>query len=250
MIRARTVQRATTRRLLGALAVCLGCAATVQSPAADLWAGSVGVTSDYLVRGISRSDDHAALQLDGHFIDDSGLVAGLFASNTQIDPDAPRDVELDAYLGFAWSAGSDWRGKVLASYYAYPWNSDGSQYDYGELDLDVSYREWLNVSLGYFPGVVRFLPLRRRGQGAGGIGRVGPAMAAIQKTVGMAGIGYYGLGGGPGPSGYAYWSVGASYDLAPVLLAISYVDASAAAKSLFYNAATGGRWTGTVIWRF
>jgi uncharacterized protein (TIGR02001 family) len=250
MIRARTVQRATTRRLLGALAVCLGCAATVQSPAADLWAGSVGVTSDYLVRGISRSDDHAALQLDGHFIDDSGLVAGLFASNTQIDPDAPRDVELDAYLGFAWSAGSDWRGKVLASYYAYPWNSDGSQYDYGELDLDVSYREWLNVSLGYFPGVVRFGPYGAAVRVQAESAELDLQWPLFRKLSGMAGIGYYGLGGGPGPSGYAYWSVGASYDLAPVLLAISYVDASAAAKSLFYNAATGGRWTGTVIWRF
>jgi hypothetical protein len=35
-----------------------------------------------------------------------------------------------------------------------------------------------------------------------------------------------------------------------VSLVMSYVDTSAAAKALFYNTAAGGRWTGTVIWRF
>jgi hypothetical protein len=35
-----------------------------------------------------------------------------------------------------------------------------------------------------------------------------------------------------------------------VSLTVSYVKTTAAAKALFYNAATDGVWTGTVIWRF
>jgi len=31
---------------------------------------------------------------------------------------------------------------------------------------------------------------------------------------------------------------------------VSFVGASSNANLLFYNAAVGGRWSGTVIWRF
>ena len=58
--------------------------------AADGWGGSVDLTSDYFVRGISRSDDHAALQLDVHYVDSSGLVAGAFVSSAQIEPEDQR----------------------------------------------------------------------------------------------------------------------------------------------------------------
>jgi len=59
--------------------------------------------------------------------------------------------KLDGFVGFAWTAGSDWRGKILASHYAYPWNRAGSGYDYDELDLDVAFQGWLDASLIYSP---------------------------------------------------------------------------------------------------
>jgi uncharacterized protein (TIGR02001 family) len=207
------------RRLRGGAALsAVLVIATPRCLSADLWGGSVDITSDYLVRGISRSNDHAAGQLDLHYVDSSGFVVGSFASNTQIDPGATRDVELNEYLGLVWAASSDWRGKVLAAYYAYPWNSDGSHYNYAEFDLDVTYQEWLDVSLGYSPSAPRFLR-------SGALVRVGAESAELNlqhtllgKLSGTAGIGYYELGGPP-PTGYAYWSVGAAYELAPVSLA-------------------------------
>jgi len=42
---------------------------------ADSWGGSLAVTSDYLVRGISRTYDRAALQLDLHYSNTAGFVA-------------------------------------------------------------------------------------------------------------------------------------------------------------------------------
>src|SRR5277367_5896034 len=116
-----------------ALSLSLVCG-TAHCAAADQWGGSLSITSDYLVRGVSRSNNQAALQLDLHYLNSSGFVAGVFASNTQIDPNDGRDVELDAFVGFAWTAGSDWRGRILASHYAYPWNQDGSGYNYDEID--------------------------------------------------------------------------------------------------------------------
>jgi len=216
---------------------------------ADLWGGSLAITSDYIVRGMSRSNDQAALQFDLHYMSSSGFLAGLFASNTQIDPDAPKDAELDAFLGFAWTVGSDWHAKILASHYAYPWNQHGSGYDYDELDVDVGFQGWLDVSLAYSPDA----PLYNEDRGLIGVTSKSvevnlqrPLLGKLSATAGI-GYSYY---DGPNPMGYTYWSAGAAYNLAPVSLVLSYVDTSAGAKALFYNDAIGGRWVGTVIWRF
>jgi uncharacterized protein (TIGR02001 family) len=217
--------------------------------AADLWGGSLGLTSDYIVRGVSRSNERAALQLDLHYLNSSGFVAGLFASSTQIDPDAARDVEFDTFLGFAWTAGNDWRGKILAGYYAYPWDRDGSGYNYVEFDADLAFQEWLDVGVVYSPNAPRFV--RHRGLLAvtSTAAEVNVQRPVLGKLSATAGIGYSHFDG-PNPAGFAYWSVGAAYTLAPVSLVLSYVNTTAGAKALFYNAAEEGRWTGTVIWRF
>lgn len=238
------------RWLAGGVVLSLGLVSgSPQCAGADLWGGSLGVTSDYIVRGISRSDDRAALQLDLHYMNSAGLVAGVFASNARIDPDQPGDVELNAFAGFAWTTGGDWRGKILASHYAYPWNRAGSGYDYDELDADLAYRDWLGVTLIYSPNAPRYFSAR---------GLVGvtsesaefnlqrPVLGRLSAT---AGIGYSYFAG-PDPAGYAYWSIGAAYTLAPVSLMVSYVNTTAGAKALFYNTAADRRLTGTVIWRF
>jgi uncharacterized protein (TIGR02001 family) len=216
---------------------------------ADLWGGSLAITSDYFVRGISRSNDRAALQLDLYYLNSSGFVAGLFASNTQLDPAIPGTAELDAFLGFAWTSGSDWQGKILANHYAYPWNRAGSGYNYDELDVDVAFQGWLHLTVAYSPNA----PVFTRNRGLLGVtsnsAEVNLQRPVLRKLSAMAGIGYSHFEG-PSPAGYAYWSAGAAYDLAPVSLVLSYVNTTAGAKALFYNAAADGRWTGTVIWRF
>jgi uncharacterized protein (TIGR02001 family) len=226
--------------LLSATPLCEG---------ADVWGGSIDLTSDYLVRGISRSDDHLALQLDLHYVSSSGFVAGAFASSTQIDPDARRDAELSAFLGYVWSDGNDWQGKVLAANYSYPWNQAGSLYNYDEIDLQVSYQQWIQLALALYPDVRRY----SYGGGAAHVmaesAELNLQRPLIGKLSATAGVGYYELDGADGV-GYAYWSVGAAYDWAPISIGLSYVGASAAANSLYYNAAVGGRWSGTVIWRF
>jgi len=237
------------RLLAGGVVLSVGLAGTALCMGADLWGGSLGITNDYVVRGITRSNNRAALQLDLHYMNTSGVVAGLFASNTQIDPGEPRDVEISGFLGFAWNPGSDWRGKILASHYSYPWSHDGSRYDYDELDLELAYQNWLSASLVYSPNAPRYLPYRGLFGVTSKSAEISLQRPVLGKLSATAGIGYSHLSG-PEAAGYAYFSIGGAYDLAPVSLALSYVDTTAGANALFYNAAASGRWTGTVIWRF
>jgi uncharacterized protein (TIGR02001 family) len=237
-------------RSAAALLVGFGCLST-QARAADEWGGSAALTSDYFVRGISRTSNDAALQLDFHYSNPNGFLAGVFASNTQIDRGEPHDVELSGFAGFVWNLDEAWRARALLSHYAYPWNRAGSHYDYDELDLDVSYQGWLHFDLGYSPNSPRFFayPYPR----LSGVAETSAEVSAQRQIIGKlsltAGAGYSFLGG-PDSGGYLYWSAGAAYDFQAFTLALAYVNTSAEAKALFYNAAASGKWTGTFIWRF
>jgi uncharacterized protein (TIGR02001 family) len=238
----------------GALMAALWVACIVKSTAsmaADVWVGSADLTSDYLVRGISRTGDQAAAQMDVYYANSSGFLAGVFASNTQIDPHGPRDVELSGFLGFGWNLSGDWHAKLMASHYAYPWNRQGSHYNYDQVDLDVAYQGWLHMNLGYSPNTPRFLPYPYdRLVGETEKSAEISAQRQIWRRLSLTtGVGYSFLDG-PNSTGYTYWSVGSAYDWQSVSLVAAYVETSPEAKVLFPRAAVSGRWMGTLIWRF
>lgn len=217
--------------------------------AAQAWSASVAVTSDYLVRGISRSNHRTALQADLDVVTDGGFIGGLFASNTQLDADAERDAELSALIGFAWQASRAWRAKVFTSYYVYPWNDAGSHYNYAELAIEAAYNDWLDLDAAYSPDTPRYVEYR---------GLISVTAKSLEANVhtpwrhhvaATAGLGYSELSG-PEGGGYTFWSAGGIIDLAPWSISIGYADTGAKARSLFYGAAAHDRWTATVIRRF
>jgi uncharacterized protein (TIGR02001 family) len=223
--------------------------ASLPCHALESWGGSVGLTSDYLVRGISRSNHSAAVQADLHISTASGLIGGLFASSVQIAPGEDRNAEVGAFVGFSLDRRSDWRARILASHYSYVGNQAGSKYDYDELTVEAGYREWLDVTVVYSPNSPRYLTY------AGLIG-VDATTAEFsvhspwyRRLAATAGMGYSKIAG-PEGAGYTYWSAGAVCDLAPWSISLSYVDTSTAAKYLFYDAAAHDRWMATLIWRF
>lgn len=236
-------------RARGLLGLCLLAAARC-APGADLWQGSVALTSDYLVRGISRSDQDPALQVDLNYGADSGLIAGVFASNARVDPRHSWTAELGGYLGLAWVASSDWHGRLTAAYYGYPRTSaTGPTYDYGEIDADLYYRQWLGVSVSYSPAEPLPAAHDTFQRAASSSVEINVQQPLLGRLAGTGGIGYDHVAGGQ-PTGYLYWSLGLAYDLSPVSISLSYADTDMAARSLFYGNASHGRWIATVIRRF
>ncbi len=224
-----------------------GAAMAIPCRAADVWGGSIEFTSDYLVRGISRSDDQAAVQLDLHYANASGFIAGAFASTVRVDPGSGTSGELAGFVGYAWTPGTDWRSRLLASHYAYPGTGNASRYDYDELDFATTYGDWIELSVQYSPDTPRILDYGQFERVAAESGEVDVHLPLIGRLSGSLGAGCYHLAGA---ARYAYGSAGLLYDIARISFAVTFVDAGNAAKSLFYNTAAGGVWTGTVIWRF
>jgi uncharacterized protein (TIGR02001 family) len=228
--------------------------------AAQTVGGSLAFTSDYFVRGISRSNHEAAVQADVHVATDSGLVAGLFGSNVQFDAADHRSAELSGFVGWAWQSASAWRTKLLAGYYGYAWNDSGTRYNYAEFAVEAAYADWLDLDLIFSPDAPRYVAAR------GNLAAVESESAEVtvrspwrHRLAAVAGVGYSRFGGAPGGAypysgtaggGYAYWSAGGVLDLAPVSVTLNYVSTGGEARTLFDGAAARNRWTATLLWRF
>jgi uncharacterized protein (TIGR02001 family) len=86
--------------------------------------GSVALTSDYVFRGVSQTNEDPALQGGVEYAHDSGFYIGAWGSNISWLSDIPGDIssslELDGYLGFRGKAGDIFAYDVGALTYYYP----------------------------------------------------------------------------------------------------------------------------------
>ena len=213
------------------------------------------VTSDYLVRGVSPSDDRPALQLDIHYLDSAGEFAGVFASDTVLQSHQSLYAELDPYMGYARQVSEDWRAKILIDAYLYPKNPVGHLYDYEEVVFAADYHDWLSLKTTFSPDTPR-ASLSQGRVPFPEIDKVHAVSADVTAQqplyAGLSALGGIGLShlDGAATLNYLYWNVGARFDRSPLSLTLVYVGTSNAAKTLFYNGSGGGRWVGTVTWSF
>ncbi len=142
-----------SRTLAPPLAACI---AACLAPAAALagTSGNVALTSDYVFRGVSQTNEEPALQGGIEYAHDSGFYAGAWGSSISWLSDVPGDVssslELDAYLGYRGSAGDLLAYDVGVLTYYYPGDfPDGfSRADTTELYLGATLTPVENLSLG------------------------------------------------------------------------------------------------------
>lgn len=110
--------------------------------------GYLTITSDYVFRGASQSNEDPTVQAGLDYRHSNGLFAGVFAARTDF-PDSvfgtnPGSIELDAYLGYSRAAGRDWSWDVAALHYDFP-DSSGFDYSYDELAANLHFRDILRV---------------------------------------------------------------------------------------------------------
>ena len=109
----------------------------VNVSAAELegFSANIGVTSDYLWRGISQTDGKPAVSGGLDYETDFGISAGTWVSNVDFGDEST--YELDAYVDFGGEI-SSLSYSLGYIYYAYP---DGADLDFGEINgsLSISY---------------------------------------------------------------------------------------------------------------
>jgi len=114
--------------------------------------GSVALTTDYVFRGISLSDEDLAIQGEFDATHASGAYIGTWASNVSNMPDGG-SLELDVYAGYAGEM-NGFGYDVFATRFIYPGTGKGTttkdhQYnDYHEFSLALSYSLPIGTEFG------------------------------------------------------------------------------------------------------
>ena len=95
---------------------------------------NAALTTDYYFRGISQTDNDGAIQGGFDWAHDSGIYAGVWASNIDFGDDA--NLEVDTYIGFAndiGDSGFSYDVNVLR------YNYDDADYETNEYTIALSY---------------------------------------------------------------------------------------------------------------
>lgn len=122
--------------------------------AADLH-GYLVLTSDYVYRGVTQSDGHAAGQIGLDLSFDSGLYAGLWMSTVDIDngPDRHRDLQTNYYFGYGFDLSNHWRVNTNVVAYAFPGTEGNIDYDYTEYSVGVNFDDRIWFEYAYSPDI-------------------------------------------------------------------------------------------------
>jgi uncharacterized protein (TIGR02001 family) len=111
---------------------------------------NVAMTSNYVWRGMTQSDDSAAIQ-GGFDLDYKGLYAGVWGSNVNFGAGSDASMEFDAYGGYTnelYGIGYD----IGYIQYAYPNDSKASNFGEAYASLSKDFKI-VKVSAKYYVGV-------------------------------------------------------------------------------------------------
>ena len=182
------------------------------------FAGYVALTSDYVKRGVSQSDNHAALQLGADISFDSGLFAGAWGSSVDIDngPTRHRDSELNLYVGYNYDVSDLWRLSANIVSYEYPGQTGNIDYNYVEYTLAVNYDDRLWLEYAYSPD------LYHSNLSSENVELYAEFSWSENWRIG-SGVGYYDASDLTG-QGYGYWQVGATRNFRYADIDIRYHD--------------------------
>jgi uncharacterized protein (TIGR02001 family) len=115
------------------------------------WNASFGLTSNYILRGVSQTYGGAAVQLGGSYQSPQGWFVGAWGSNVDPYPSGVSSKELDLYGGYTQAISSDFTARIAYTRYTYLHDPRPTRYDYSELAATVTYIDRLALTVSYSP---------------------------------------------------------------------------------------------------
>lgn len=207
-----------------AVAVALALALSAAAPLAQAegFSGSATLTSDYVFRGLSQTDEGAALQGELRYDHTSGFYAGLWASNVDFGPGLS-GTELDTFIGYAVPLSDSVGFDLQFVRYNYLGLDGGNELEYNELLASVTFNEIVSATLGYSSDVFA------SGDNGVYLG-VGAAYPLTEKLSLTGGLGRYSL---PDDADYLDWNIGLSWDASPFTLDLQFIGTDGDARDTF-----------------
>jgi len=217
--------------------------------AGDVWGGSLGVTTDYLFRGISQTRGAPAVQGGLHARLPGDWILGVWSSTVDPNPGPGASLEIDLHAAKLWTINEDWSAKLAATHYIYPNDTWRLRYDYDELTASVAYQSRIVATASWSPNTSR----RSGSETASHRHAASYELAMLQPVADnwslAAGVGYYDLHDLFG-TGYWYWNAGFTWSIGALQLDLSHINTDHTAAHLFGYDLAGSNWSAAVTWRF
>jgi uncharacterized protein (TIGR02001 family) len=206
------------------------------------WGGSLALTSDYVFRGVSRSDD-GAMQAGLNVRSSERWFASAWASSLPRSP-AGR-VELNLQVGRGWDLADDWAVSAGWLRYLYP-RADSGRYDWDELSATLAYGDRGVLVASLSPNMPQFY-----GAGVAERRRAGALELSWREPIGgpwslAAAAGRYGAAS---RHPYSAGSLGLATQLDRVEVSLTRFAVDAAGRRQFGRAADA-RWALSLVWRY
>jgi len=222
----------------------------VAAPAAEgAWNGSLALTSDYVLRGISQSYGKLAYQGGLAYHDRAGWYAGTWASSIEPFPYGKRSVEVDGFAGYAWLIGQHWNARANYTRYATVFDKRRVSYDYDEVSVSLGYEDRVAASLSWQPDSTGYSLLgyaHRRPSWAWELSGRQPLAHGFALT---ASAGYYDTRQLYG-AGYGAGSLGLSFARRHAEVTVNRFFTNSIIYRLFDDATADGEWVASLVLRF
>ncbi|MFT6920746.1 MAG: hypothetical protein ACJA2G_003399 [Cognaticolwellia sp.] len=223
--------------------LCFAASTLVAASSAMAWesadgafstSASVALSSDYMWRGYSQTDNEMAISGSFDVAHSSGLYAGTWASNVDFGDSV--STEIDVYAGFGNEIGDTGIGyDVGVLRYIYP--DSEPDYSWNEFYGSLSY-SFFNVGVAYSNDVY--------GSDETGVYYSAGFDYDLPMAIALsAGVGYYDYDtvvyGAGNPDSATDYHIGVSKDLAGFGFDLTYTDTDSDASTLYGDGATDGR---------
>jgi uncharacterized protein (TIGR02001 family) len=135
----------------GVLAAFIAMPAQADDEAEAGWwyGGSLAATSDYVFRGVSQTDEGAAIQGSVDVGHSSGLYAGAWASNVDFDAPDGIDTELNLYAGWVFELADAAELDLYFIRYLYSGSNPGYGINYNELVAALGLFEYYTATVAW-----------------------------------------------------------------------------------------------------
>jgi len=218
---------------------------------ADYFSANVALTTDYVWRGVSQSDEGPALQGGIDFEHPIGIYAGIWGSNVDFD-DAkgnPAHLELDYYGGYKHSFDGGFGVDVGLIYYSYP-KADGLNWLEGYLKGSYS-KDGFDASLGinYSSNVFDSSETGIYYDSSVGYTFDKSFGSVFSSPAVSAGLAFYKFDNkvfDAGTDSYWNWNAGASIDVVGFTVDARYYDTNGDGEDLFGNKIAGSRFVASI----
>jgi Bacterial protein of unknown function (Gcw_chp) len=216
--------------------------------------GNLALTSDYIYRGVSESDGHAAVQADLHLESGGGSFIGVWGSTRDHDFDPYADYDVELYLGQRFDLSTTWSATLSARSHYFVGGAQEQSADYQELSAAFTYLDRWTLTVAAIPNAVHYWYDLRLARSAAWVADTAAQWLLLPRGLfATGGAGYYyadrtgpGIGAG---GGYAYGNAGLAFEQRHWRLDVGYFRVQDKAQQLFPYPLSN-RVAATLTWRF